>query len=828
MKNFSWKNLLPHLIAIVAFVIVAAIYCKPALEGKVLSQSDVIQWKAMAQQSFEYKEKHGHFPLWTNSMFGGMPAYQIAMESANPISLGYFHHVFMLFLPKPIGFFFLLCIGFYFLSQVFRINPYLGILGSLAYAYASYSTILIATGHDTKVLAMGYLPALLGAILLVYKRQYLLGAVFTIIFSCLLVAMNHLQITYYFLLIAFIATIFYVVDWIKHKEYGHLWKSLLIVVVAGLVGAAVNMVSLATTYDYSKATMRNGTLNLSDSSKPTTGGLPIDYAFGWSYGVAETFTLLVPDVYGGSSGGGQLGEKSHLAKLVMGKGASDEQAAEFASRFPTYWGPQPNTSGPVYLGAVIVFLFVLGLFYIKSKDKWWIAVACLLGILMCWGKNFNTFNSFLFNYLPYYNKFRAPSMALVIPQLLFPLLAVLALQKFLFEEKNKNYAQAILKKSGYAIAGLLVVTALLYISFNYKGDNDQGIISSINQMVQNNPEESKTFYSALMQDRQSLFGADLVRSLIFIGLSFALLWLFIRNKIKPVHAMAGLLLLSSFDLFAVGRRYLNDSNYQDAETFDESYFTPGPADIQILKDTGNYRVLNLTQDVFNDAITSYHHNSLGGYHPAKLSLTEDLLNHQLRNRQPMNRQVLNMLNAKYIIQPGPQNQPVVALNDEALGNCWLIKHIQFVDGPAAAMKALDNFDPKDTAIVENSFKSSIPFEPQWDSTASISLIKNDNDIITYHFKASTDQFAVFSEIYYDRGWKAYIDNKESPIIKTDYALRGLAIPKGEHEIRFEFKPASYYNSVKISTTASVIGWIAILACIGIYYKKRQQKKTSNV
>jgi hypothetical protein len=815
MKKIDWKKILPHVYAIGVFFIVAVIYCLPALQGKVLQQSDVIHWKGMAQSLFEYKETHGHFPLWTNSMFGGMPAYQIAIEPYNPLSVVVLHKVFMLFLPKPIGFFFLLCVSFYFLSQVIRVKPWLGVLGAIAYAYSTFSCVIVAVGHETQMQALGYVPALLASLFILYDKKYLLGGALTALFSALLIAMNHLQITYYFLIIAAFATIAYAIRWIKAKEYKHLALALSIAVVAGGVGALTNMVVLATTWDYSKATMRNGTLNLDTTSggAKKSAGLPIDYAFGWSYGKAETFTLIVPGIYGGSNSG-ELKGNSKLAEHAIEKGVPEDQAVQFASQFPTYWGAQPFTSGPVYLGAIICFLFILGAIYVEWWQKWWIISVCILALLMSWGKNFEAFNSFLFNYLPFYNKFRVPTMTLVIPQVLFPLLGIMTLQQFLFEEKNKAEAIKKLKLAGYVTAGIVAILAFMYVSFDYRGTNDETSLNYFRQLAQGNEQEAKGFYSALLEDRKSLFGGDLLRSIIFIAGAFALLWMVAKNKMKPVYALMAILVLSSFDLLQVGRRYFNENNFQDQETFDESNFAPSPADISIKKDTSYYRVLNLTQDVFNDAITSYHHNSIGGYHPAKLSIVEDLLNFQLRNKQPMNMQVLNMLNTKYVITADKQSGKTIAqTNPDALGPVWFVKGIRYVNTPAEAMKALDNFNPKDTAIVVTDSKNKIPFAPQPDSSASIRLIKNDNDYIEYQSNSATNQFAVFSEIYYDRGWKAYIDGKETPIVQTNYVLRGLAVPAGQHKITFEFKPASYYASGKITIVASFLIWLALIAAI---------------
>jgi len=810
---------LPHVIAVAVFLIIAVIYCKPALEGKVLEQSDITNWKGMATQSIKYKETHGHLPLWTNSAFGGMPAYQIDMESSNFLSPNYLYYVSNLFLPKPIDFFFLMCISFYFLSQVLKIDYRLGILGGIAYAYASFTPIIVTVGHDTQAHALGYVPALLAAFFLVFQKRYWIGGVLSIIFTSLLIGQNHPQVTYYFIIVALAASVAYLISWLRTKQYKHITLSILILAIAGVIGAAVNLVPLATTLDFSKATMRNGTLNLDTSGKATrqSSGLPIDYAFQWSYGPKETFTLLVPDIYGGAAG--ELGADSHLAKVAVEKGVPDDQAEAIAKEMSAYWGAQPGTSGPVYVGAIMCFLFVFGMIYLKGFDKWWILAACIFAILLSWGSNFMGFNEFLFNHMPLYNKFRAPTMALVIPQFLFPLISVMALQQFIFNEKDKAYAWKKLKTAGIVMAAIFLIMGMFYANFDYKATNDEAQ-AGLAQITGGNTELAGSLFKAFKQDRQAQFGSDILRSLIFAGLAFVAMWLLLRDKIKPVYALLALVLLGSVDVLAEGRRYLNDDKFQDADTVNNAYEQPSPIDQQILRDTGFYRVLDLTKDYSQEGYTSYFHNSLGGYSPAKLSLIEDLLTYQLRGRGSFNLQVLNMLNVKYIIAPGQQNQPQVQVNPAALGNCWFVKAIDFVKGPPEAMKALNNFNPKDTAVIEESFKPSIPFTPVADSTATIKLVKNDNDVINYTSSAKTNQLAIFSEIFYDRGWKAYVDGKEYPIIKADYALRALALPAGNHSIRFEFKPASYYQSDTIAGIASVITWLIVIGAIVVTLRTR--------
>ncbi|MFN3666163.1 MAG: hypothetical protein ACK4S0_08395, partial [Sediminibacterium sp.] len=743
MKQFQWKSLLPHAIAVGIFLVVAVIFCKPALEGQVLNQSDVSHWKGMAQDLFNYKATHGHYPLWNNNLFGGMPAYQIAMEAANPITPIYFHQLFMLFLGKPIGFFFLLCIGFYFLSQVIGTKPWIGILGSIAYAYATYDPVIIAVGHDTKMQAMAYMPALLGALWLIYKKEYWWGAALTALFSFLLIAMNHLQVTYYFLIMAGIMTIAFMIQWIKQKDYKHLGISLAIALSMGALGVGPNIVSLATTSDYAKATMRGGSIMLDSTGTATKSkGLEIDYAFYYgSYGLAETYTFLVPGIYGGSSGG-ELDINSNFAKKALERGIPEEQAAQIAGYMPTYWGPQPMTSGPVYFGAIICFLFILGMVYLKTWHRWWILAVCILAVMMSWGSNFMGFNSFLFNNLPLYNKFRAPSIILILPQLLFPLLGIMALQQLLFEEKNKAIALASLKKAVYITGAFILGAVLLYFSFDYIGKDDQ-IKNMLTQMLGGNQEEANSFYNVLKEDRRSMFGSDLIRSIIFIAGAVALLWFAIQQKLKTMYALVAILVLSSADLFTVGKRYLSEKNFQDAEVVNESQFAPTPIDQQILSDTTKPRVLNLTTDPYTDAITAYHHRSVGGYHPAKLSIYNDLIQFQL-NKQPMNIGVLNMLNTRYFIVPNPQNgQPGLQVNPAALGHVWFVKGIQYEKDPGAVMKAMNQFSPADTAIVEEQYKAAIPFAPEFDSTANIAQVLNDNDLIRYRSNSTKNQFAVF-------------------------------------------------------------------------------------
>ncbi len=825
MKNLSFKTLLPHLVAVATFVLVAVIYCKPALEGKVLQQSDVIHWKGMSKDIQDYRDAHdGVAPLWTTNMFGGMPGYQIATNNNNYVSY-WANEAFSLFIPKPFRFFILACFGFYFLALVLRVNPWLAMLGALGYAYASYNAIIISVGHDTKMLSMAYMPAALGGLWLIYEKKYLIGAALTALFTSILIYHNHYQIVYYFLLIAVAMTIGNAIYWFKKKEANHFFKASAFALIGGLIGIMANAIMLFTTYDYSKATIRGGqaSLKVSDTlqNNKTSGGLDTAYAFLYgSYGVAESFTLMVPGIYGGAAS--PLGEDSKLVETMQEKGIPQQMANQLYSYFPGYWGQQPGHAGPVYLGAIFCLLFIFGMFFLKTHHKWWILGITIFALMMSWGKNFGVFNNIMFEHLPFYNKFRAPAIILVIPQLMFPLVAVLSLQELFFGNRTKDDMWKALRLSGIVTAGLFLILGFLYISFDYRIGYEKEIQQQLTQMAQGDATLGKDIINAVVEDRKGMFGRDLLRSLFFIGAAWLLLFLFIRDKIKAQPVIWALIVLSLIDLLGVSSRYLNKDNYLEPEDFDGA-FLPTAADIQIKKDPEqNFRVFNLTQSPFNDAITSYHHKSIGGYHAAKLSIYQDLIENQL-SKQPMNMGVINMLNTKYIITQDSTGMVYPRQNPGALGSAWLVGEIKYVPDAKAEMRALDNFNPATTAVVQESFRKEIPAGMQWDTAATIKLVKNENDVVTYQFNASSPQFAVFSEVYYDRGWKAYIDEKEVPIIKTNYVLRGLSVPAGNHKIVFRFKPESYTTGKNVTLISQLI--LLLLLAGGLWFESRKKTET---
>ncbi len=835
MNKTLWQQFRPHAIAIGIFFLVSVFYCLPVFQGLVPNQNDVLSWKGMAQQSFEFKEKYGYFPLWTNSLFSGMPTFQIMAESKYNVTIAYLHYLFTAFLPQPAGLFFLACIGFYILMIAMRVKSWAGIFGSLAYAFSSYNVILVATGHTTKFSSMGYAPAVLAGLILLTQRKYVLGFVTTFVFTTLMFYQNHVQIVYYTLLIAVCLGITFLIKCIREKDLPHLGKVAGLALLAGAIGFGSYTVTLLSTYDYAQETMRGGKSELTTASDPNAkqevkskNGLNRDYAFSWSYGISETSTLLVPNARGGSSSQ-PLPEESKTIEALQESGLPQQALNQVFGSVSPYWGDQPFTEGPVYFGAIVCLLFIAGLFLVRSWHVAWLVAATILGILMAWGHNFAAFNNFLFDYLPFYNKFRAPAMSLVIPQLTVCALAAMTLQALVYNEWDKAELRKRLKSAGIAVAVVVALLAVTYISSDFRSPNDARISQTMAMLAegQTDPQVQQqvagiasSITSGIVADRKTMFGADFGRTIIYMLLGTALLFFAATKKLKGLYAVIGITVLSLIDLIGVDTRYLNREDYVTEEEL-MAPFAATQADLQIKQDTSYYRVLDQTQPT--TARSSYHHNSITGYHPAKLSLYDDLLTNQIYKG---NMAVFNMLNTKYFIFQNPQNgQPVAQQNPGALGPVWFVNAIQYVNNADEEMKALDNFNPKDTVIIDKREQSKIPFAPQPDSAASIRLVFNRNDVIQYESNASTNQFAVFSEIYYPRGWKAFIDGKETDIVKVNYVLRGLPVPPGKHVIDFRFEPASFILGDQISLVIGILSFL-ILGWAAWYEWKRYRNTNS--
>ncbi|HUR67197.1 MAG TPA: YfhO family protein [Chitinophagaceae bacterium] len=820
MKNPLLKTLLPHGIAILVFLLISVLFCKPVLDGNMLNQHDIIGWKGMAQNSFEHKEKTGHLPLWNTNLFSGMPNYQVTMESKNVL-----HPVtnFLLFtLPNPINFFFLACVCFYILSLVFGARPIVAMFGAIAYAFVTYNPVILSAGHESKMWAITFMPLVMAGLISIFGKRYWLGLALTAFGTYIQIGVNHFQISYYFFLIAAAVTISYLVIWIKQKDWKHIGMALGITAIAGMVGVAGNALTLLTTNEYTKYTMRGGkdvAINDGKVVAAKTKGLDTSYAFEYSLGKAEATVVLMPEAFGGSSSK-TLDEDSKVVDKLVTRGAAETNAIQIASSLPRYWGGiDPSTSGPPYIGIITCLLALIGFVLYKNPLRWGLLAVSVLAILMAWGRYLPGFNTFLFNTLPLYNKFRAPSMAMVITQFTFPLMAVLTLQYVLFRDNSRELLKADFKKILYAAGGLIALLGLIYLTNDYS--------SPIDKLIQGNKwdnsgtdEVGRLIVSGMKQDRKAMLGGQIFRTLAYTLLVLGILYMYIRNVFKPVIAVILLLAITSIDLFVVGKRYLSDDRYVSKDEMTSTNFTASPIDQEILKDKDpNFRVFYLSGDAFAESRTSYFHKSVGGYHPAKLRIYQDVIEKYLAVQHPG---VLNMLNTKYFIAQDPQTgQARYILNDKAFGPCWFVKNVKLVPDRASALLALDSTNLRDTAIVESSLGKSVT-EPQWDSASSIRLTKFDNDEIEYEANCSGPQFAVFSEIYYPAGWNAYVDGKKSDYVNTNYILRGLSIPAGKHTVKFIFEPSSYKKGSSISFIASILVLLFFLG--GLFMAWREYRK----
>ncbi|HEY4060427.1 MAG TPA: YfhO family protein [Puia sp.] len=827
MKQIDYKTLLrkllPHIVAGVVFLVVAVLYCKPVFEDKVLYQEDVLQWQGMARNSFQYKETHGHFPLWSNSMFGGMPAYQIAMDSQSVSVPSLFYGLLTLWMQKPVNFFFLACCCFYFLALVLRIDPWIGIIGALAYAYSTYNPVIVSVGHDTKMQSIALLPAVIGSLVLLCERRYWLGMALTALFSALMISFNHIQIVYYTMIIAAGVLAGYGIRWIRQGDARQLARTVAMALGAVLVGILSNAVVLFTTYDSSRETVRGGSELADTQGNINHNGLSEQSAFDFSMYKLEPFVMLVPDIYGGST---DLELPRDQSRAVRAQEKMSPALAgvigEDGPRF--YWGGIGEfNAGPPYVGAVICLLALLGFFILDNKHKWWILGVSVLTIVMSWGSYFIGFNGFLLKWLPMYNKFRAPSMIMVVPTFLFCLLAVLTLQQVLVSG-NREMIWRRYKWGLLLVLGIFGVLGGLYMRFDYTSAGDGLLLKKAAVLGQEALQQMRAFVDGLRLDRQELFGRSIVRSLLFIAGAAVVLGLYIRRTVHPALLLGVVGVLAFVDVMGIDLRYLNKDNYKEREDYQQNFITTD-ADRQILKDKSYYRVFDLRDSASNalsyGAMTAYFHRSIGGYHAAKLKIYEDLINHQLSN-YPNCGPVIDMLNTKYVIRPVSPGRDSVYRNDAALGPVWFVRKVRYEATPQAVMNGLTRFHPKDTAILFAADSGRVSYDPHGDPSGSIRLLKNDNDEITYLSQALSRRFAVFSEIYYDRGWHAWVDDHEVPILRTNYVLRGITVPPGRHIIRMAFRPFSYYLGRQMQWMASLIFLLMLAGAVIVYLQEKDQ------
>jgi len=823
MKNIQLKSLIPFISAIAIFIAITFIYFAPLLKGKVIQQSDMIASKGMSKEINDFRDKYHEEPLWTNSMFGGMPAYLISGQSKIGTLLPYVRTLLTLGMSGPAIILFSYMMGFFILLLVLRINPWLSIVGSIAFAFTSYTLIIIEAGHITKAMSISYMAPVFASVILICRKKYLLGTALLSLFMGLELYSSHVQIAYYLIMLLAIYVAFQYVGYVKAKEYDAIGKTILSFVIAGVIAFGCVASNLLNTMDYVKYTIR-GKSELTDDASNKTSGLDRDYVVQWSMGKAETMSLMIPGFKGRSSGM-QINENPGAVKEV------DDNMKEYIGNMPQYWGDQPFTSAR-YAGAVVMFLFVLGLFIVDGGIKWSLLIASVLSMFLSWGKNFMFLTDLFLDYLPGYNKFRAVSMILVIAEFAIPLLAVLAVDKLLKTPDiiNKKVRLAFVNKE-ITMQNVLIVSfaltgglSLLYFFVpdltTFTGASDDGIYQQVAQS--NGAEIARTFMDNLEEARRALFKADAIRSFFFILLATVPVWLYMKLKINQTLLIVILGVLVLVDLWTVDKKFLNDKNFVNKQEATDP-FPESVADKAILTDTDpDYRVLNLAVNTFNDASTSFRHKSIGGYHAAKLRRYQDLIERQigpeiqnvigtLRSANPTDSAlrvafsksgVLNMLNARYIIY-NPSSEPL--RNRYALGNAWFVNTVLNVKNADEEIAALGKINPETTAIVDERFKGELQgFTIKPDYTATIKLTDYKPNHLTYEAKTSSEQLAVFSEIYYEDGWNAYVDGQLKPYFRTDYVLRAMRVPVGKHTIEFKFEPSKYHTRQEISFVSSLV------------------------
>jgi Bacterial membrane protein YfhO len=807
------KRFYPHALAIFGFALVAIIYFYPVLQGKKILQSDIVQYTAMAKEQNDFRAENNAEPYWTNSAFGGMPTYQLGAN--------YPHNYIkkldsvLRFLPRPADYLFLYFLGFYILLLVLKIKPLKAFIGALAFGFSTYLIIILGVGHNAKAHAIAYMPLVLAGVLLVYQKKYLVGGLLTLLATALEINANHFQMTYYLLILLLIVTVYYIFKAIKHSELKPLFYSFGTFAVAGLFALGANATNLLTTAEYAKESTRGKsqlTFN-SDGSKNETGSaMTYDYITEYSYGIAESFNLISSRIFGGSNGE-NVGTNSAMYEFVLSQEVPQDQAKEIVKSLPTYWGDQPIVAAPAYIGAVVFFFAVLALFCDKRKIKYVFLAGAVVTLLLSWGKNFPLLTDFFINYVPMYNKFRAVSSIQVILELCMPVLAIMGLQSFFTVEKQLKWT--ILWKSSAVSIGILVILLLFKGTFSFAGGNDGQFSESYG------PE----FMAALKQDRMDMFTSDIFRSILLMLLSFGVLYISIKNTISEKVAVILLGLLMVFDLFFVDKRYLDDAAFAKASEVDKP-FEENAIDATILKDKSYYRVFEVSRNAMSDPRASYFHKSIGGYHAAKPRAMQELFDYQIANN---NKEVLNMLNVKYLIQTNEKGEQILVGSTTNNGNAWFVKEMKRVNSADEEMKALDKLDTKNVAVQsrENFYKGTLDLSKGiWkdskfivDSTANIKLQLYKPNHLKYISNNTNNGYAVFSEMYYRNGWNAYIDGKLTPHHRVDYALRGLAIPAGKHAVEFKFEP----QVVKTGSMISLISCIGILLLLGggIYLENRR-------
>lgn len=823
-----------------AFLVLMGIYfIGPITEGKVIHQSDIVQNRGMAKEMNDYRQQNNKEALWTGRMFGGMPTFQIALQYPNNL-FSTVEKVVTLGFPSPYKQIWLLFLGFFVLLLVCGVNPYLSFIGGLAYAFSSYFFIILQVGHNTKAMAAALIPPIVAGVIWAYRGKYFWGAALVLLALTLQIGANHIQVTYYMGIILIGIAVAALLEAVMKREDAGFFHNITLprfgiasglLLVVAMLAITPNISRLWTTYEYTDVTMRGGA-ELSKDKEIGKGGLDPEYAFRWSYGISESLNMLIPNLYGGGPRGSE-GSTPATYKYIKDN-AGKAQADEYMQGgLPFYWGDQPSTAGPTYIGAAIVFLFVFSLVLGFKNPKAWgynkvftaaMLFVTLLAIMLAWGRHFPALTNIFFYYFPLYNKFRAVAMILMIVQFMMPFMGMLALNEVLKREDAKKEILQSLKIAAGIVLGLTILVFLIgKTSWTFMTDKDK----------------SDAFTQAIISDRERLFTMDILKTLFWVGSTAGILWLWLTDKLKANMVMLGIGLVVLVDLWTVNKKYMNDKDFSSKAKYQAEIEAKTKADELILQDKGDFRVLNLADDTFNDALTSFHHRSVGGYHPAKLRRYQDLIEAAIfpeiqQLGQTLNKgftdstlraafaqsSVLNMLNTKYLIFKGDQ---APLQNPAALGSAWFVSELKNVKSADEELAALKGLNTRSTAVVDvAAFPDAAKIQATKDSAASVKLLSYSPNELKYESNASKEGVVVFSEIYYAKGWKAFVDDKETPHFRANWVLRAMQVPAGKHTITFKFEPESYYKGEQYTLYGSIVVLLLLAGLVAAGY--RAEKK----
>ena len=792
----------PHLLAIIGFVLISLIYFYPVLQRKQIFQSDIAQYTGMAKEQNDFRASTHSEPYWTNSAFGGMPTYQLGAKYPHDY-IGALDDV-LRFLPRPADYLFLYFLGFYGLLLVLKIDPLKAFFGAIAFGFSTYLIIILGVGHNAKAHAIAYMPLVIAGFLLVFRKKYVWGGLLTLFATALEINANHFQMTYYLLIFLLVLVGYFIYQFIKEKDFKGLGYAFSVLAIAGIFAIGANATNLLATTEYTKFSTRGKselTFNADGSKVTENSALSRDYITEYSYGIAESFNLVAPRLFGGSNNEA-LGTDSSMYQFMINQGVPAAQAQDYVKGMPTYWGDQPIVAAPAYIGAVVFFLAFLALFIDNRKIKYVFFSGAMIALVLSWGKNFPAVTNFFIDYIPMYDKFRAVSSIQVILELCFPVLAVMGLQSF-FQLNQDQQKKGLLQTTIFGV-GVMAILFFAKGMFNFSGSGDEYFLKSY----------GPAFVDALKADRKTMYSADLLRSTFFILLVAGTLWLFVKNKLAQQTTIIVIGLVMIFDLFLVDKKYVSDKDFVSKREV-EVPFQATPVDLQILKDSSNYRVFEINGNL-SSARASFFHKSIGGYHAAKPRRMQQLFDYQIAKN---NLETLNFLNVKYLIQTDKDGKEFPIANPEANGNVWFVSQVKLVHSADEEMKALDKFDSKNVAVINAKEFEVKKMAFAKDSSATITLDSYQPNDLKYTSINVNEGLAVFSEMYYKNGWNAYIDGKKVEYLQADYVLRALPIPAGKHSVEFKFEP----QVVQTGSTITLVSSIGILLLLigGIYFERKK-------